>query len=99
MIDDATSRARARLVEHDSTEENLRLLWTYLESYGRPGEFYTDKDSMFAVNRGPVTHEEDEAWEEAYTQIGRALRELEIGWIAAHSPQAKAYASYCTSLV
>jgi hypothetical protein len=54
---------------------------------------------MFAVNRGAVTHAEDEAWEEAYTQIGRAWRELEIGWIAAHSPQAKAYASYCTSLV
>ena len=89
MIDDATSRALARFVEHDSTEENLRLLWTYLERYGRPGEFYADKDSMFAVNRREVTHEEDEAWEEAYTQIGRALRELEIGWIAAHSPQAK----------
>jgi transposase len=89
MIDDATSRALARFVEHDSTEENLRLLWTYLESYGRPGEFYTDKDSLFAVNRPAVIHEEDEAWEEAYTQIGRALRELEIGWIAAHSPEAK----------
>ena len=23
------------------------------------------------------------------TQIGRALQELQIGWIAAHSPQAK----------
>jgi transposase len=27
--------------------------------------------------------------EEEWTQIGRALRELGIGWIAAHSPQAK----------
>ena len=31
------------------------------------------------------------------TEIGRALRELNITWIAAHSPQAEAYASYCTS--
>ena len=31
----------------------------------------------------------DEAVKEALTQIGRALRELGIGWIAAHSPQAK----------
>jgi len=44
---------------------------------------------VFAVNRGAVTHDEDEAWEEAYPQIGRALRELEIGWIAAHSAPAK----------
>ncbi len=96
MIDDATSRALARFVEHDTTEENLKLLWTYLERFGRPVEFYTDKDSMFCVNQ-LKRHDEDEAWEEALTQIGRALKELGIGWIPAHSPQAKAYASYCTS--
>jgi transposase len=88
MIDDASSRALARFVKHDTTEENLRLLWTYLECWGRAVEFYTDKDSMFTVNR-PAPHPQDEAWEEELTQIGRALRELEIGWIAAHSPQAK----------
>ncbi len=88
MIDDATSRALARFVEHDTTEENLRLLRTYLERWGRPGEFYTDKDSMFTVNR-PAQHAEDEAWAEELTQIGRALRELGSGWIPAHSPQAK----------
>lgn len=88
MIDDATSRALARFVEHDTTEENLRLLRTYLERWGRPVEFYTDKDSMFTVNR-PAQHAADEAWEEELTQIGRALRELGVGWIPAHSPQAK----------
>ena len=31
MIDDATSRCIARFVLHDSTEENMRLLWSYLE--------------------------------------------------------------------
>jgi len=88
MLDDATSRALARFEAHDTTEANLRLLGTYLERWGRPVEFYTDKDSMFTVNR-PVRLAEDEAWEEELTQIGRALRELGIGWIAAHSPQAK----------
>jgi hypothetical protein len=44
--DDATSRALARFVEDDSTEENLRLLWAYLERYDRLGEFLSaDKDS------------------------------------------------------
>jgi hypothetical protein len=88
MIDDATSQAYACFVEQDSTEENLRVLWGYLERWGRPVEFYTDKHSMFSVNR-PQREAEDEAWPEALTQIGRALRELGIGWIAAHSPQAK----------
>src|SRR5712691_2542506 len=88
MLDDASSRALARFEEQDTTEANLRLLGTYLERWGRPVEFYTDKDSMFTVNR-PARPAEDEAGEEALTQIGRALRELGIGWIPAHSPQAK----------
>jgi transposase len=88
MIDDATSQAYARFVEQDSTEANLRVLWGYLERWGRPVAFYTDKNSLFTVNRSPV-EAADEVGKEEYTQIGRALRELEIGWIAAHSPQAK----------
>ena len=47
MIDDATSRLHARFVLHDSTEENMRLLWSYLEQHGRPVSFYTDKASLF----------------------------------------------------
>ncbi len=47
MIDDATSRIHARFVRHDSTEENMRLLWSYLEGHGRPLSFYTDKASLF----------------------------------------------------
>ena len=88
MIDDATSRALARFAAQDTTQENFRLLASYLERWGRPLEFYTDKDSMFTVNR-PLKEAEDEAWPEALTQIGRALRELGIGWVPAHSPQAK----------
>jgi hypothetical protein len=46
MIDDASSQAYARFVEQDSTEENLRVLWGYVERWGRPGEFYTEKVSV-----------------------------------------------------
>jgi len=88
MIDDASSQAYARFVEQDSTEENLRVLWGYVERWGRPVEFYTDKSSLFTVNR-PVLEAADEAVKEELTQIGRGLRELGIGWIPAHSPQAK----------
>src|ERR1700722_2393259 len=92
MIDDATSRLFARFVRHDSTGENMKLLKSYVEKYGRPLAFYTDKASIFrtaekrkrdepGVDKDPV--------EMAPTQIGRALQELGIAWIAAHSPQAK----------
>jgi transposase InsO family protein len=92
MIDDATSRLFARFVRHDSTEENMTVLWIYLEKFGRPVAFYTDKASIFQTAE---KHKRDEpgvkkdAVEMPPTQIGRALRELGITWLAAHSPQAK----------
>lgn len=93
MIDDATSRLYARFARHDSTEENLRTLWGYLERYGRPQEFYTDKASLFCTTPKIARDEKrlprEEREELPPTQIGRALRQLGIGWIAAHSPQAK----------
>jgi transposase len=91
MIDDATSRMLARFVEHDSTEENMRLLASYLEQNGRPLSFYTDKATLFANT--PKTKRRELAGKDGVplppTQIGRALKELDIEWIAAHSPQAK----------
>jgi transposase len=101
MIDDASSRIHARFVLHDSTEENMRLVWSYVERYGRPVSYYTDKAALFQtapkVARNVTELPRDERDPLPPTQIGRALRELDIVWIGAHSPQAKAYASYCTS--
>lgn len=88
LIDDATSRALARLVRHDSMPENLRLLRSYLRRWGRPGAFYTDKASLFKTSR-PQQREEELQAKLPQTQIGRALQELGIEWIPAHSPQAK----------
>ena len=78
MMDDATSQVGARFAERDTTEENFLLLGNYLAQWGRPVDFYTDKHSLFTVNC-PARPAEDEAWPEAWTQIGRALRELGIG--------------------
>lgn len=92
MIDDATSRLFARFVRHDSTEENMKLVWSYLEKFGRPLAFYTDKASLFATAEKHKRDEpgvEKDAVEMPPTQIGRALQELGIAWIPAHSPQAK----------
>jgi hypothetical protein len=92
MIDDATSRLWARFVRHDSTEENMKLLWSYVEKFGRPRTFYTDKASIFQTAEKRKRDDpgvEKDAVEMPPTQIGRALRELGITWIGAHSPQAK----------
>lgn len=92
MIDDATSRWWARFVGSDSTAENMRLLWSYLERWGRPGAFYTDKASLFQTavkTKRDTQREGQDRPQMPPTQIGRALEELDIRWIAAHSPQAK----------
>jgi len=92
MIDDATSRLFARFVRRDSTEENMKLLWSYLEKFGRPLAFYTDKASLFQTAEKRKRDEpgvDKDAVEMPPTQIGRALKELGVTWIAAHSLQAK----------
>jgi transposase len=88
MIDDATGRVYLRFVESDSTETNMRVLHGYIRKFGRPLAIYADKASHFKVNR-PANLEEQLAGQEAQTQIQRALRELQIEHIVAHSPQAK----------
>jgi hypothetical protein len=92
MIDDATSRLFARFVRHDSSDENRLVLWSYLERYGRPLAFYTDRAGLFQVAVKSKRQEQREGVDGQrmpLTQIARALGELGIVWIPAHSPQAK----------
>lgn len=92
MIDDATSRWFARFVCSDSTMENMNHLERYVKQYGRPLAYYTDKASLFQsavkTKRGESRAGKDRT-ELPPTQIGRALQELGIVWIPAHSAQAK----------
>ena len=74
------------------SEENMRLVWAYVGRYGRPLAFYTDKAGMFQVavkTKREEQREGQDRQEMPPTQIARALGELGIVWIAAHSPQAK----------
>jgi transposase len=87
MIDDATSRLFGRFVRSDSTAENMGVLDAYTQRFGRPLEFYMDKASHFVTTPKKNHPVRDEPLPP--TQIGRALQELGIGWILAHSPQAK----------
>jgi hypothetical protein len=92
LIDDATSRSLMRFVEHDSVEENFRLLQRWLHKFGRMQCCYTDKAALFVTTekrRRDRPGEEVPAREMPPTQIGRALKELGILHTTAHSPQAK----------
>jgi transposase len=89
LIDDATSRSWGRFVQHDGTRENMGVLREYVERNGRMVDVYTDRASMFMVSLRPGESEEARREADRLTQIGRALREMGIGWIPAYSPQAK----------
>lgn len=88
LIDDATSRVFRRFYDTDSTGTNMTHLHEYIGRHGRPVALYGDRASHFVVTR-PATVDEQLADQEPETQIRRALRELDIRWISAHSPQAK----------
>jgi len=94
LIDDATSTLFARFVPADSTEHDMRVLWAYLDRYGRPQAVYTDKAGLFEPALAPGWKTE-EPGPKTETQMGRAFRELGIEWIAAHSPQAKGRIERC----
>lgn len=82
FIDDATSRlVGLRFEESETTEGYFRLCRSYLNTYGRPLAFYSDKFGVFRVN---LPGKED-----CETQFSWAMRELGIELICAHSPQAK----------
>jgi biotin operon repressor len=92
MIDDATSQWFARFVVSDSTVENMNLLERYVKKHGRPLAYYTDKASLFQTavkTKRDGSRAGKDREELPPTQIGRALQELGITWIPAHSPQAK----------
>jgi transposase len=92
MIDDATSRSLLRFAEHDTVEENFRLLERWLKKFGRMLGCYMDQGSLFRTTekrRRDRPGEELDAREMPPTQIGRALAELGITCTWAYSPQAK----------
>jgi len=84
MIDDATSKVRARFYPGETTEAYMGLLGRYLRRHGRMMAMYVDRDSIF---RAENKHPHDPR--PVLTQFSRALDQLEIELILAYSPQAK----------
>ena len=83
LIDDATSRTLARFYTQGTVEAHRDLLERWLRLFGRPLAVYSDRHSIFEPQ------DKGRALPDGETQFGRALRELGIQLIRAHSPQAK----------
>jgi hypothetical protein len=83
-VDDATSRLMVVLfVGVESTFAYFEATHQYLNRYGKPLAFYSDKASVFRVNKQSAVAGK------GHTQFGRALYELNIDGMCANTPAAK----------
>ena len=85
FIDDATSKILSMVFQpSETTVGYLKCLEDHLKTYGRPLAYYSDKHAIFKTTRKDCVD-----GRLADTQVHRALRELQIELICAHSSQAK----------
>jgi hypothetical protein len=77
-----------RFYPGDTTLANMEVIKEYIKRRGLFVKLYVDKASHFKTTRHGGVHYEVSV-EQKETQIGRALRELNIGIEFANSPQAK----------
>jgi len=90
MQDDATGKIlAAQFFPSETAAGYLRLLRQLLRCHGVPLAFYGDHSGIFVRNDDFWSVEEQLAGKRQPTQFGRALEQLGITFIAAHSPQAK----------
>ena len=88
-IDDATSKVFARFYDYEGTIPAMDSFKQYIEVNGLPQSVYVDKHSTYK-SQGKLTIEEELAGlEEPMSQFERALEELGVEVLHAHSPQAK----------
>ena len=79
MIDDATSRTYARFYPAETSEAAFDVFGGWVRRHGIPRSVYVDRHSIYR----------DEDHPQKPTQLGRAMRQLSVKLICAHSPQAK----------
>ena len=89
-IDDATGTGLALYFRpHEDLHGYATLLRMLCTTYGLPLALYGDQLGVFVRNDAHWTLEEELRGAQDPTHFGRILQELGIGYIAAHSPQAK----------
>jgi len=85
FVDDATGQLmELRFVQSESFFAYCEASKHYLERFGKPVAFYSDKHGVFRVNQ-----EQTVGLGSGLTQFGRAMQDLDIQIICANSPQAK----------
>ena len=87
-IDDASGRVFARFYAYEGTIPAMDSFKCYLKRDGLPLAVYADKHSTYK-SPGEPTLTEQLAGREPQSQFERALAELGVEMIHAHSPQAK----------
>jgi hypothetical protein len=89
-IDDASGKILAlHFRQHEDLHGYTEMLRHLITTHGLPCNLYGDRLSVFVRNDSHWSLEEQLAGEQSPTQFGRMLAELAIGYITAHSPQAK----------
>jgi transposase len=89
IIDDATNLTHARFYGGETTESAFDVFGRWIGKQGVPRSVYVDRHSIYRDEDHPLRP----------TQFGRAMKQLGVELIQAHSPQAKDHASCCTSSV
>lgn len=87
-VDDATGRVYARFYPGEDREAAFDSFQRYCRLYGIPQRVYLDKHTIYK-SPGKPTIEDQLANQWPRTQFERALAELGVEVIHAHSPQAK----------
>lgn len=89
-IDDATGRVLARFYPQETTAAAFDLFGRYVRAYGLPQALYVDRASIYRVNNRKLRQAcRERGVKPPLTQFGRAMQELGVRIICAHSPQAK----------
>jgi hypothetical protein len=87
-IDDATGRVYGRFYEYEGTIPALDSFRRYIRRHGIPMSLYMDKHTTYKAT-GKPTIEDELNGTEPLSQFGRAVEEIGVQLIHAHSPQAK----------
>lgn len=87
-IDDATGRPYARFYDYEGTLPALDSFYRYVKLYGVPHSVYFDKHTTYKSPLKPTLQDQLKN-EVPRSEFGRALHELGVLLIYAHSPQAK----------
>ena len=82
--DDANNTVVAQFLAYEGTRPVMQFWWDYFKAYGKPASIYLDKHGTYKVNSKNALDDDS-----MISQFERAMKQLNVRIIHAHSPQAK----------